>query len=243
MKIAIVTGITGQDGPYLAKLLLEKNYKVIGITRSNNNQQMNGLIHLGIEKEVIIEECDLTDLSSVVKMIQKYRPTEIYNLAAQSSVGRSFEQPIGTIQFNIISVLNLLEGIKLIDKKIKYYQASSSEMYGKVANLPITETTPMHPLSPYAVSKASAYWIANNYRESYNMFVCNGVLFNHESFLRSNQFFVKKVIIESIRISKGLQKELRVGNIDIKRDFGHAPEYVNSRLFFCVISFNMFLQP
>ncbi len=228
MKTAIITGITGQDGPYLAKLLLENNYRVIGITRGNSNQQVYGLIHLSIEKRVFIEECDLTDLSSVVKMIQKHQPTEIYNLAAQSSVGRSFEQPIGTIQFNIISVLNLLEGIKLIDKKIKYYQASSSEMYGKVSNLPITETTPMHPLSPYAVSKASAYWIANNYRESYNMFVSNGVLFNHESYLRSHQFFVKKVIVESIRIHNGLQKELRVGNIDIKRDFGHAPEYVNS---------------
>jgi len=228
MKTAIITGITGQDGPYLAQFLLEKNYKVVGVTRSYNNINPSKLEHLQINDKITIEESDLTDLSSTLKVLKKYKPDEIYNLAAQSSVGLSFEQPIGTIQFNIISVLNLLEAIKLTNKKIKYYQASSSEMYGKVDVLPITESTPMHPLSPYAVSKASAYWIVNNYRESYGMFLANGILFNHESFLRSETFFVKKVIRESIRIQKGLQKKLHVGNIDIKRDFGYSPEYVKT---------------
>jgi GDPmannose 4,6-dehydratase len=226
MKTAIVTGITGQDGAYLAELLSKKNYTVVGITRSYNNSNLSKLQYLGIESKVILEECDLTDIPSIIRILRKYNPSEIYNLAAQSSVGLSFEQPIGTITFNTISVLNLLESIRIVDKRIKFYQASSSEMYGKVQNLPITESTALHPLSPYAISKASAYWSVVNYRESYGLFACNGILFNHESILRSDNFFVKKVILGSIRISRGIQHELRVGNIEIKRDFGYAPEYV-----------------
>lgn len=228
IKSAVITGITGQDGSYLAKLLLEKGYRVVGIFRSYNNSNITKLKYLQIAEEIVFEECDLTDISSILKLLNKYRPDEIYNLAAQSSVGLSFEQPIGTIQFNVISVLNLLESIRIVDKKIKLYQASSSEMYGKVKHLPITESTTLHPLSPYAISKASSYWTVVNYRESYGLFACNGILFNHESILRSNNFFVKKVVIESIRISKGLQSELKVGNIEIKRDFGFAPEYVKA---------------
>jgi GDPmannose 4,6-dehydratase len=228
MKTAIITGITGQDGAYLAKLLIENQYTVIGILRSYNNANVDKLKYLGIEKKVVLEECDLSDIPSIIKILTKYKPHELYNLAAQSSVGLSFEQPIGTIQFNTLSVLNLLESIRIVDKTIKFYQASSSEMYGKVLHLPVTEFTPMHPLSPYAISKASAYWTVVNYRESYGLYSCNGVLFNHESYLRSNNFFVKKVVRESILIKSGQQKELRVGNIDIKRDFGYAPDYVKA---------------
>jgi GDPmannose 4,6-dehydratase len=228
MKTAIITGITGQDGAYLAKVLLDNGYKVIGILRSYNNANVDKLKYLQIERKVLLEECDLSDIPSIIKILTKYKPAELYNLAAQSSVGLSFEQPIGTIQFNTLSVLNLLESIRLVDKDIRFYQASSSEMYGKVLHLPVTEYTPMHPLSPYAISKASAYWTVVNYRESYGLFSCNGVLFNHESYLRSHNFFVKKVVRESLQIKAGLQEELRVGNIDIKRDFGYAPEYVKA---------------
>ncbi len=228
MTTAIITGISGQDGPYLAELLLTKGYRVVGILRSYTSSSVSKLSFLKIEKDIIFEECDLTDISSIIKIFNKYTPSEIYNLAAQSSVGLSFEQPIGTIQFNLFSVLNLLECIRIVNKKIKFYQASSSEMFGKVVKLPITEETALHPLSPYAISKAAAYWTVVNYRESYGLYAANGVLFNHESILRSSNFFVKKVIYESIKISKTLQNELRVGNIEIRRDFGFAPEYVKA---------------
>ncbi|MBS1488110.1 MAG: GDP-mannose 4,6-dehydratase [Bacteroidetes bacterium] len=228
MKTAIITGITGQDGAYLAKLLLEKNYCVVGIIRSYNNSNLSKLQYLQIADKIKLEECDLTDIPSIINLLKKYQPHELYNLAAQSSVGLSFEQPIGTITFNSISVLNLLESIKIVDKDIRFYQASSSEMYGKVTRLPITEETPMHPLSPYAISKATAYWSVVNYRESYGLYAGSGVLFNHESYLRTDNFFVKKVIKNSLAIKQGKLHELNVGNIDIKRDFGYAPEYVKA---------------
>lgn len=228
MSIALITGITGQDGAYLAKFLLTKQYTVIGITRSYNMLNLQNLEYLGIHKEVHLEECDLTDITSIIKILKKFKPNEIYNLSAQSSVGMSFEQPIGTIQFNIVSVLNILESIRILDFPVKLYQASSSEMYGYVEKLPITLDTPMHPLSPYAISKASAFWTTVSYRESYGLYVTNGVLFNHESFLRGQGFFVKKVIRGAISISKGTQEILRVGNIDIKRDFGYAPAYTEA---------------
>src|ERR1700712_1165817 len=161
-KTAIITGITGQDGAYLAKLLIEKNYNVIGLTRSYTNNKKANFIYLNIFDKVKIEECDLLDFSSTIKILSKYRPDEFYNLAAQSSVGLSFEQPIGTINYNINSVLNILETIAFLKLDTKFYQASSSEMYGRVTNLPITTETPLHPLSPYAISKASAYWIVSN---------------------------------------------------------------------------------
>jgi GDPmannose 4,6-dehydratase len=228
MKTAIVTGITGQDGAYLSELLLSKGYKVIGIIRSYNNSNLSKMKYLKIEKGIQFEECDLTDIPSIISILKKYKPTEIYNLAAQSSVGLSFEQPIGTITFNSLSVLNLLESIRIQKNDIAFYQASSSEMFGKVTHLPITEESPMHPLSPYAISKATAFWSVVNYRESYGLFACNGILFNHESYLRSNNFFVKKVIRDSVNVAKGKLDVLRVGNIDIKRDFGHAKEYVKA---------------
>ncbi|WP_028845359.1 GDP-mannose 4,6-dehydratase [Thermodesulfovibrio thiophilus] len=228
MKTAIITGISGQDGPYLAKLLLEKGYKVVGTLRSYRCVNTKNFEYLGIENRVTIEELDLHDMANVIRIIQKYRPDEIYNLAAQSSVGLSFEQPIGTFTFNTISVNNLLESIRLFSPSIKLYQASSSEMYGRVEKMPITINTPMHPVSPYGVSKMASYFMITTYRESYNLFVSNGVMFNHESYLRSNNFFVKKVIRDSIAIKNGTLDKLVVGNLNVKRDFGYAPAYVEA---------------
>lgn len=228
MKIAFITGITGQDGAYLSKFLIQKEYTIIGITRSNNTENLKNLEYLKILENIIIEECNLLDLSSIIGLISKYQPDEIYNLAAQSSVSLSFKQPISTINFNINSVINLLEAIKINKPDIKFYNASSSEMYGIVKNLPITINTPMYPLSPYAISKATAHWTVVNYRESYNLFACNGVLFNHESFLRSTNFFVKKVVSETVKNKHNSSWSLKVGNINIKRDFGFSPNYVEA---------------
>jgi GDPmannose 4,6-dehydratase len=229
MKTAIITGITGQDGSYLAQLLMQKNYRVVGITRGyNNKSNIYNFKYLQITDKVILEEADLLDFSSIVKILLKYRPDEFYNLGAQSSVGISFEQPISTLNYNTQSLLNIIESVRLLKLDTKVYQASSSEMYGTVKSLPATEITPLHPLSPYAISKASAYWIGINYRESYNVYCTNGVLFNHESYLRGSNFFVKKVIRTSLEIKKGVADELRVGNIDVKRDFGYAPDYVKA---------------
>ncbi len=228
MNIAIITGISGQDGAYLSKLLLEKNYTIIGLVRSKNSSSLKGLNYLNIADKITIEECDLTDLSQILRIFTQYQPTEIYNLAAQSSVSLSFAQPIGTFQFNTLSVFNLLEAIKQFNRNIKFYQASSSEMFGDVKHLPITEDTEFHPKSPYAISKAAAHWTCVNYRESYDLFVCCGILFNHESHLRTDTFFVKKVIREGIKIKKGLSDKLTVGNLNIKRDIGYAPQYVEA---------------
>lgn len=228
MKTAIITGISGQDGAYLSKLLIEKKYKVVGVTRRIGDHNKSKLEYLNIQNHVLVEECDLLDIASVILLIKKIRPNEIYNLAAQSSVGLSFNEPIGTIKFNVESVLNILEAIKLLDREIRFYQASSSEMFGKVSKLPINEETPMHPLSPYAVSKASAHWIVVNYRESCGLFACNGILFNHESFLRSSNFFIKKIIKESVYNRENKDWKLNVGNINIKRDFGFSPDYVKA---------------
>ncbi len=227
MKTALITGITGQDGSYLAKLLLSKGYKVVGLVRDITNR-LAGLSYLGIKNEVEILQCHLLEKSEISAIIAQYKPDEIYNLAAQSSVFQSYNDPIGTFQFNTISVFNLIEAIKSSGQPIKFYQASSSEMFGRVANLPITETSLIHPLSPYAISKVAAHYTCVNYRESYGMYISCGILFNHESYLRSNDFFVKKVIRESIAISMKKQETLQVGNIEIKRDFGFAPSYVEA---------------
>jgi GDPmannose 4,6-dehydratase len=228
MKTAIITGVTGQDGAYLSKFLLGKNYKVIGLVRSYNDSKYKKLEHLNIKDQINFEKVDLLDIVSIQNVIKKYDPDEIYNLAAQSSVGLSFQQPIGTINFNTMSVLYILEAIKNTDEKIKFYQASSSEMYGKVEELPITEKTPMHPLSPYAISKASAHWITTNYRESYDLFAVNGILFNHESYLRTENFFIKKLIQNAVDIKKGNKETLHLGNLKAKRDFGYSPDYVRA---------------
>ena len=226
-KIAIITGITGQDGAYLAELLIKKNYTVIGLVRYNSNS-LFGLEYLHVKEKIIFEECDLCDFSQVFRIISLYKPNEVYNLAAQSSVGLSFNQPISTFHFNTISVFNLLESIKIINSDIKFYQASTSEMYGKVKALPINENSLFHPLSPYAISKASAHWICVHYRESYSLKISCGILFNHESFLRKDNFFVKKIIKSAINIYMGSSEILHVGNLEISRDFGFAPKYVEA---------------
>jgi GDPmannose 4,6-dehydratase len=227
-KKAIISGISGQDGAYLADLLLNHNYEVIGLTRKMNQASVSGLEYLGIQKKVTLLECDLLDIHKIKTILTQYQPTEFYNLAAQSSVYLSFKHPIDTFQFNTLSVFNLLESIKEINPEIRFYQASSSEMYGRVNQLPITENSVLHPLSPYAISKAAAHFTCIHYRESYNMHISCGVLFNHESYLRQDTFFVKKVIKESIKISRGEQEFLQVGNIDVNRDFGYAPKYVEA---------------
>jgi len=235
-KVAIITGITGQDGAYLSRLLLKNDYTIIGLVRSKHSSSTGGLNYLNIADQITIEECDLTDISQILRILNEYNPTEIYNLAAQSSVSLSFAQPIGTFHFNTLSVFNLLEAIKQFNTEIKFYQASSSEMFGEVKHLPITEDTEFHPKSPYAISKAAAHWTCVNYRESYNLFVCCGILFNHESHLRTDTFFVKKVIREAIKIKNGISNQLHVGNLNIKRDIGYAPQYVEAM-------FKMMQQP
>jgi GDPmannose 4,6-dehydratase len=227
-KTAIITGITGQDGAYLSRLLLQNDYRIVGLVRSPKTATWAGLQYLGIEKEVIYEECDLTDMPQLIRLFRQYEPTVIYNLAAQSSVSLSFQQPVGTLTFNIVSVLNLLEAIRLVNPAIRFYQASSSEMFGRVLNLPVSEQTPLHPLSPYAISKASAHWMAINYREAYGLFTCCGILFNHDSYLRQSTFFTKKVIQEAISIKYQGKPQLEVGNIEVRRDFGFAPKYVEA---------------
>jgi GDPmannose 4,6-dehydratase len=186
------------------------------------------LKYLGIDTKIKFEPCNLLDIHQVGSVLRKYKPDEVYNLAAQSSVAESFKNPFETLNFNINSVLNFLESIKKFDPSIKFYQASSSEMYGQVKHLPITEDTVMHPLSPYAISKSAAHWISGNYRETSNLFVCCGILFNHESYLRGENYFIKKVIREALEIKKNTRKSLKVGNIDIKRDFGYSPYYIQA---------------
>ncbi len=226
MKTALITGITSQDGAYLSQFLLNKGYRVIGLTRSQEPFSNRGLYYLGIVDQVEVSYYDMLDISNLIGILKKYEPDEIYNLAAQSSVSESFNQPLGTIEFNTISVLNLLESVRQTGFNSRIYQASSSEMFGKVESLPVTEKTAMHPLSPYGISKASAHWCSVHYREAFNLFSCAGILFNHESYLRRGNFFIKKVIRDCIAIRDGRKEDLRVGNIDIRRDFGYAPEYV-----------------
>jgi len=227
-KIALITGITGQDGAYLAKLLLEKNYTVIGLVRNAENMNIKSLDYLEITSKIVFKVCDLLDMSNIINILNDYKPSEIYNLASQSSVGVSFQNPIETLNFNIMSVANLLESIKIIDKNIKFYQASSSEMFGSANTLPFIEKSIFHPVSPYGISKASAHWITVNYRESFGLFTTSGILFNHESVLRGKQFIIKKIIRTALEVKNGTTKVLEVGNIDIKRDFGYAPKYVEA---------------
>lgn len=227
-KTALITGITGQDGAYLAKFLLEKGYQVVGLSRSYNQDNLRGLKYLGIKDDVIIKECDLLDLSNIISVFNEFKPDELYNLASQSSVGLSFSQPVGTINYNTVSVINLLEVIRTISPNTRFYQASSGEMFGNVSSLPIVENSIIHPVSPYAISKAAAHWSVINYRQSYGVFACCGILFNHESYLRSPNFFVKKIITQALNIKNGQQQVLKVGNLDVKRDFGFAPDYVKA---------------
>ncbi len=229
MKTAIISGITGQDGAYLGKFLVDKGYKVYGLIRSFTGTNTYRLEYLGIMSRIELLECDLQDLSQVIKIISSTKPDEFYHLAAQSSVSLSFQQPIGTIQFNINSVVNVLESIRLLNPSIRFYQASSSEMFGKIEELPITEESKLHPLSPYAISKVAGHHITIHYRESYGLFSCCGILFNHESYLRGgNNFIVKKTLTGAFDILAGKKKFIEFGNLDVKRDFGFSKRYVEA---------------
>jgi GDPmannose 4,6-dehydratase len=228
MKTAIISGVTGQDGAYLARLLLDKGYKVVGLIRSLTGSNTYRLEYLDVLDKVTLLECDLQDLSQVIKVISSVQPQEFYNLAAQSSVSLSFQQPIGTIQFNINSVVNILETIRLIDPSIRFYQASSSEMFGKIEELPITEGSKLHPLSPYAISKVAAHHTTINYRESYGLYACCGILFNHESYLRGENFIIKKALTGAFDILAGKKEFIEFGNLDVKRDFGFSKKYVEA---------------
>ncbi len=227
-KSALITGITGQDGAYLAKFLLDKGYKVYGLARRTSTVTTERLQYLGVDQQVELLDGDLTDISSIMHAIEASRPQEFYNLAAQSFVHTSFRQPILTAQVTGVGVLLCLEAIRIIDPQIRFYQASTSEMFGKIKQPVQGEETPFHPRSPYGAAKMYGYWITINYRESYNMFTCNGILFNHESPLRGLEFVTRKVTDAAARIKLGKQKELRLGNIDAKRDWGYAGDYVEA---------------
>lgn len=228
MKTAVVTGITGQDGAYLAELLLGKGYTVYGTYRRTSSVNFWRLEELGVadHERLHLVEYDLTDLSSSIRLIQRAKPQEIYNLAAQSFVGVSFDQPITTGEITGLGATHLLEAIRLIDPSIRFYQASTSEMFGKVQAVPQSEMTPFYPRSPYGVAKLYAHWITINYRESYDLFATSGILFNHESPLRGKEFVTRKITDSVAKIVLGQLDCLELGNIDAKRDWGFAKEYV-----------------
>ncbi|KJH81504.1 GDP-mannose 4,6-dehydratase [Pseudomonas sp. KSR10] len=225
---AIITGITGQDGAYLAELLLEKGYTVYGTFRRTSSVNFWRIEELGIDKHpnLHLVEYDLTDLSSSIRLLENSGATEVYNLAAQSFVGVSFEQPLTTLDITGAGAVNLLEAIRIVNPKIRYYQASTSEMFGKVQAIPQVETTPFYPRSPYGVAKLYAHWMTINYRESYDIFGCSGILFNHESPLRGREFVTRKITDSVAKIKLGQLDVLELGNIDAKRDWGFAKEYV-----------------
>ena len=230
MKKALITGITGQDGSYLTELLLDKGYEVHGIIRRSSSFNTKRIDHLFNNPEIhnkkfFLYYGDLTDSSNLNRIIEKTQPDEIYNLAAQSHVKVSFEVPEYTAEVDGIGVLRFLDAIKEMDIRTKFYQASSSELYGKVQEIPQTETTPFYPRSPYGVAKLYAYWIVKNYREAYNLFACNGILFNHESPRRGETFVTRKITRAAAKIKLGLQDKLYLGNLNAKRDWGYAPEY------------------
>ena len=228
-KIAVVTGITGQDGAYLAELLLGKGYTVYGTYRRTSSVNFWRVEELGIQNHSHFElaEYDLTDIGTSVALVQRTRPDEIYNLAAQSFVGVSFDQPTATAKITGLGALNLLEAIRLVNPKIRFYQASTSEMFGKVQAVPQDENTPFYPRSPYGVAKLFAHWMTVNYRESYGIFGASGILFNHESPLRGREFVTRKITDAAAKIKLGMLDVLELGNLDAKRDWGYAKEYVD----------------
>ena len=227
-KSVIITGVTGQDGAYLTQLLLEKGYKVYGTYRRTSSVNFWRLEELGVatHHNLVLVEHDLTDLSASIRLLQKAEPSEVYNLAAQSFVGVSFDQPLTTAEITGLGVVNLLEAIRIVNPKIRFYQASTSEMFGKVQQIPQTEETAFYPRSPYGVAKLYAHWMTINYRESYGIFGTSGILFNHESPLRGKEFVTRKITDAVARISLGMQDCLELGNMDAKRDWGFAKEYV-----------------
>jgi len=227
-KVAFICGVAGQDGSYLAKLLIEKGYEVWGSSRDVQGRTLFNLKSLGIEKQVNLLSMLPEDFRSVFVALKKVRPSEIYYLAGQSSVGLSFEQPAETIQSSVLGTLNVLEACRLLDYPVRLYHAGSSECFGDVSGLAANESTRFHPKSPYAVAKASAYWLIDNYRDAYSLFACSGILFNHESPLRPARFVTKKIILAASRIAAGSNEKLKLGRLDIARDWGWAPEYVEA---------------
>jgi len=223
---ALITGITGQDGSYLAELLLEKGYEVFGMVRRASTESFERIEH--IKDKITLVQADLLDQLSIVNIIEEHRPSEVYNLAAQSFVPTSWVQPVLTGEFNAIGVTKMLEAIRLAGRKIRFYQASSSEMFGKVRETPQTESTPFHPRSPYGVAKVYGHWITVNYRESFGIYACSGILFNHESPRRGLEFVTRKITDGVARIKLGLTDKLALGNLDARRDWGFAGDYVKA---------------
>lgn len=225
-RVALITGITGQDGSYLAELLLEKGYEVYGIMRRKSKVDYGNIEH--IKDDVKLIDGDMTDIISLINAMKISQPDEVYNLAAQSFVGTSWDQPRATADIDGMGVLNMLEAIRIVKPDARFYQASTSEMFGKVQSIPQTEETPFYPRSPYGVAKLYGHWITKNYRESYNMYSCSGILFNHESERRGKEFVTRKITDSVARIKLGLQECLELGNLDAKRDWGHAKDYVRA---------------
>jgi len=227
MKTALITGITGQDGSYLADWLLDHNYDVHGMVRRSSTENFERIAHL--EGRIHLHQADLLDQFSIIDVLKKAKPDEVYNLGAMSFVPASWQQPVLTSEFTAVGVTRVLEAIRHLDPAgIRFYQASSSEMFGKVQETPQRESTPFYPRSPYGVAKVYGHWITVNYRESYGIFGCSGILFNHESPRRGREFVSRKVTDAAVRIKLGMQKELRLGNLDAKRDWGYAPDYVRA---------------
>lgn len=228
MKKAIITGITGQDGAYLAELLLDEGYQVTGAYRRTSSVNFWRIQELGIDQhpELVLVEHDLTDLANCIRLVESAQPDEIYNLAAQSFVGVSFEQPITTGEITGIGATNMLEAVRIVNPEIRIYQASTSEMFGKVLEIPQTESTPFYPRSPYGVAKLYAHWMVVNYRESYDMFATSGILFNHESPLRGKEFVTRKITDSVAKLKLGMLESMQLGNIDATRDWGFARDYV-----------------
>ena len=226
MKTALITGITGQDGSYLADLLLEKGYRVIGMVRRTSTVNFDRISH--IQDKIVLAQGDLLDQVSLVDIMKEYRPDEIYNLAAQSFVPTSWRQPVLTGEFTALGVTRMLDAMRMVVPESRFYQASSSEMFGKVQDVPQTERTPFYPRSPYGVAKVYGHWITVNYRESYGLFACSGILFNHESPRRGLEFVTRKVTLGAARIKLGLAEELPMGNLEAQRDWGFAGDYVRA---------------
>jgi GDPmannose 4,6-dehydratase len=226
MSRALITGITGQDGSYLAELLLEKGYEVHGMVRRSSTESFERIAHLA--SRLVLHQADLLDQSSLMSVLQAVRPAELYNLAAQSFVPTSWLQPSLTGEFTALGVTRMLDAVRLVDPSIRFYQASSSEMFGRVREMPQNEATPFYPRSPYAVAKVYGHWITVNYRESYDLFAVSGILFNHESPRRGREFVTRRISEAVACIKLGLQDELTLGNLDARRDWGFAPEYVEA---------------
>jgi GDPmannose 4,6-dehydratase len=226
MRTALITGVTGQDGSYLADFLLEKGYRVAGMVRRSRTENFERIEHL--RDRIEIRQADLLDQLSLINLLRDVRPQEVYNLASQSFVPTSWEQPVLTGEFTALGVTRVLEAVRLVDREIRFYQASSSEMFGKVQEVPQTERTPFYPRSPYGVAKAYGHWITVNYRESYGLFACSGILFNHESPRRGKEFVTRKVTEGAARIKRGLLEKLALGNLEARRDWGYAGDYVEA---------------